>query len=369
LKSYIEEIINDSLLRVTSDIELLRNTLLTIIHANIDGLIDHSEQWFGGNVPLEYKKIIRSLLTIPTTFLSRKIDYRDFILDKKITEVNIIEMLREIVDDFTASFSLRAITIESDLDSCHIFTSLTVLKKSIYNIMMSFILFMDEHSRCRIDVRAEHSNIIMDFKFQDLSENFPGVDIIQKEFFPYFDGNTHRVGVGINTALYNLKSIGSIVKVDSLNRERSLGVKMSFPTMEFMTLVDEIRKSEIISDNRKIKDGDILVVIEDFIVDMILSDVLRENGYTIIHVTLKELETVSDIDRYKALIVDYRYLSDRAAIDRFPGSVKDCRNTIIILGNDDDLPDVIGAIKGVQAFKKPVEIDAIIKYIEGIAHR
>jgi hypothetical protein len=78
----IEEIISGTLIRLNQQQELRRLALLELLYKNIDGLIEHSESWFGDRPPSEYKKIIRSLMVISTTFLGEENDLREMVFDE-----------------------------------------------------------------------------------------------------------------------------------------------------------------------------------------------------------------------------------------------------------------------------------------------
>ena len=83
----IEKLINTSLRRLTEEEELVRVAIVEILHNSMDVLVNNSFNWFGDEVPQEFKNVLRSLFSISTTFLDKEYNDNDFIYDDKKEQV------------------------------------------------------------------------------------------------------------------------------------------------------------------------------------------------------------------------------------------------------------------------------------------
>jgi len=104
------------------------------------------------------------------------------------------------------------------------------------------------------------------------------------------------------------------VKVKGLDyNDNSAAIYISFPSMDFQNLVEEIRGKKIASDEKNDMQGNVIVVSDDFAMDMVLGELLHENGYKIKKISIKDTSEINP-DRYKALLVDFAIFSGMISV-------------------------------------------------------
>jgi len=359
----IDDIINQALTRLNQEQELRRLTILELLYKNIDSLLQNAPVWFGDNVPDEFKRVVRSFMTLSTSFLSEEHDYRDMIFDDATERVYIIELIQDIAGDMEKLFEKNSFTVECTDDSITVMTSLIKLKKSITSILLSFMVFMDKNSNCIITVNDDVSNVIVSMSFDALIGDFPGIDKIQQAFFSYRHDEDVRVGMGIDFALYRLRNIGVMTRVKPLSYGKNGAViALSFPSMSFRETMEDIRQGE----QQKVtvaSKGSVIVVTGDFVMEMVLGELLHNNGYNLKSIDFDTINKVN-IQESRVLIVDFSSIINTVEVSRFKKIVALFSKVLIIHGdgNADRVQDFSGS--NVRALPKPIDIDRIIKAIE-----
>jgi hypothetical protein len=214
-------------------------------------------------------------------------------------------------------------------------------------------------------MEKEHSNITAVLSFTHLSKAFPGPVKIQRIFFPYVTGKRYSIGIGIYSAITGLKDVGAIVTIPGLHEEGNFKIIISFPTIEFLDSLEDIRSREIFHDRRKSKSGQILLASSDIVLEMIMTEFLIENGYGIEKADLSNIETLKKPDSYKALIIDIEHLNrKKIKIDECIEKSSGFKRVIVINGSDDKIADKL-LDSGCIVMEKPIEVDEIIKKLEG----
>ena len=360
----IEEIINSALTRLNQDQELRRLALLELIYKNIDSLIDNSSVWFGENVPREFKKVIQSLMIISTSFLGEEYDFREMIFDDPVEEVKVKLLISEIVREMCSIDENKSFSLEDENSEPVVITSRKKLKNSLISIFLAFMVFMDKDSRCVITVRENKSSVILSLVFSDLLSSFPGVDRMQKAFFPYFFNNDYRIGIGIDFSLYMLRNIGSVVKFSSTTYgETGASIDIVFPSLEFQDILNEIRNSQS-SEVKEKREGLVHLMTDDITLEMVIGEMLNENGYRINKIDLPLSEHVCT-EASKAVIIDYASLVQKEiSPSRFREIFAWCPKIILIHGAESQAslhqyfgPAVIPLIK-------PFNLERIIQTLE-----
>ena len=134
--------------------------------------------------------------------------------------------------------------------------------------------------------------------------------------------------------------------------------------MDFQNLVEEIRGKKIASDEKSDKQGNVIVVSDDFAMDMVLGELLHENGYKIKKISIKDTSEINP-DRYKALLVDFGYIfRNDISPGEFHAFVKNHKRTILIYGEDDREKIEKYLNENLLAMRKPIGLDEIISAIE-----
>lgn len=360
----IEKIINESLKSMTEDYDLEREVILNVLHINIDKLIFNAEKWFNKKIPPEYREVIRSLLTITTSFFDTSLDYEDFIIENRFEEIDINLILEAMIEDFSSFLNISNVKEAFDKDSCVIVSSKEIFRRSINNILLSLFVFMNKKTECVVETSQDKSNVFINIKYTNLNKFFPGKSKIVKSFFPYKHGSFYKVGIGINSAIYNLRNIGAQVRVKELDSISNLGIYITFPSVDFLHMVDDLRKSEETKSKGKTK-GNVLVFIDDFVVDMIVREIVQNNGYQINKYKISLFEKEIEFNKYKAIIVDFEYiLKYFINFEIFEGYTRNFNRVIILYGSEDNEQIEGLSKKNFTFLEKPFQVDEIIKNIE-----
>ncbi len=359
----IEEIINNTLTRMRQEQELRRVALLELLYKNIDLLIDNASAWFGNDVPGDYKNIVRSLMVVSTSFLSDDYDFRSMVFDDPFEEIEVNVLINEVVRETSSLDRNKKIILSFDRDHSTVMTSRKKLRNSLITIILAFMVFMDEHSGCDVTVAEDKSSVTINIRFGGLLPSFPGIDRMQKAFFPYLSGREYRMGIGIDFALYTLRNIGAIVKVFSTGYGNTgTGITITFPTMEFHNLMNEIRINESLQ-TAKTGEGLVLLVTDDLILEMLIGEMLHENGYRIKKTDIASLDKQREED-CKAVIADLATLHrKRVASSSFREWAGGCSRVILIHGADVPVGDYLA--EGVIPLIKPFDLDRIVNALEG----
>ncbi len=366
LKKKIGEAVEESVRKFTAEIEQRRIIFQSVLNENIDILLHNSENWFGKETPEEYKKVLHSLFALANSFMLEEYDYELKPGDTGKTRFRLKELILDLFSDFKSTFKFGNYHLEEDKNEKHdILAPREQVRKAFYNILISLYPFFQDTSLCKIKIRREYSSIITEISFHNLSESFPGAVKMQRIFFPYITGKRYSIGIGIYSAITGLKDAGAQVNIPDLNETGSFKITISFPTMEFLNSLNDVRSQEILRDRRRNKSGEILISSSDFILEMVLTEFLTENGYIINRMDLSNIETLENPHFYKAYIIDIEYLVKRKIeIREFIELSSGFKLNIIIYGSDDQIADDL-INSGCIVIKKPIEVEEIIRILEG----
>ncbi|MCU0847943.1 MAG: hypothetical protein MUD12_08670 [Spirochaetes bacterium] len=357
--SDIEEIVKGSLKRLSEESEHKRLAVLNVLHANIDVLVKSSDSWFGKKVPDEFKEVIYSLLSLASMY--DETDYNEILLKEKFEEVDLKRLLDSVINEFNSINKFRKIILIISGDEFHAFTSKKYLRESMHQILFSFYIFMQDESEYEILLKKEQANVSIELLFKNLSVNFPGTFKIQKDIFAYQESSNYKIGVGISQALVNLNNIGSMVNSGAAG-DRSYSVRISFPSIKFLKAVEEVRKNLFSLKSPVKKRGELILLVQDIMLEMLLRELMIDVGYDIKKMDLAGLVEIKE--PIKAVIVDYSFLKkEYSDVEIFVKYAASLKKVIIIYAAEDpivkeNLPSNIIGIK------KPFEIDAIIDIIE-----
>lgn len=367
MKQYVQQIIKNSLLRLNEENELKRVTLSNILHINIDILINQSFVWFKDEVPSDYKSVLHSLLTLATTLFDEKSEISEIILDREYKEVNVFNLMERIAKEFQSMFLIEPIKINFTSENNIIVIDQKIFTDSIYHLFLSVYLFMNEKSSCSINIIKDSSNVNIEIKFLDLIQSFPGVNKIQKVFFTYYEDSKYNVGVGLSTPINSLRELGGIVYVRNFTGDNNMVLNISFPSLEFLKTIDEIRAAENHLNKHKLMHGNILIIVKDVFLEIVLKEMLHDVGYVIRKIQINELENFETHDRYKCVIIDYACIKEKFLKDSFFKAYALLFKKIIIIFDEIEHEAYSENYKSeFITLKKPVEIDEIINQIEGV---
>ena len=125
-------IIKKSLEQIFHNIDQERTTVMNAVTGNVDILMNKSKEWFGGNVPEEYQRVIRSLSTL-TSFLVEKRKNSDNLSIIKIQDhIRLSVVIRQIVNELMEilDYGSLSVSIEFEGEEPPILTSEQLLKES-----------------------------------------------------------------------------------------------------------------------------------------------------------------------------------------------------------------------------------------------
>lgn len=358
-----ESIIKKSLEQIFHNIDQERTTLINAVTGNVDILMNKSKDWFGSEVPEEYQRVIRSLFNL-TAFLVDKRKNGDNLSIIKIQDnIRLSVFIRQIVRELMEilDYGSLSVSMEFEGEEPSILTSEQLLKESIYNIFFSLYPFMNKDSSCDIVLKQDNYNVSAGFHFNKLKESFPGHGEIKKRIFSYNQNNEEKIGIGIDSAINSLRTIGSVVRVDALSMPTLFSMSIMFPTTEFMDQVERIREensSKVIKRDR----GTVLAIVNDPMMRLFLNDVLAENGYKLSIVSVKDFKDLTDLSPYETLIFDFCKELYKA-VDYIKKINKLNHHLILIHGEqyssaDDEI------FRFFKKLKKPFNADNLIDYIE-----
>ncbi len=366
LKMKIGEAVEESVKKFTAEIEQRRIIFQSVLNENIDILLHNSENWFGKETPEEYKKVLHSLFALANSFMLEEYDYELKPGDARKTRFELNKVILDLFSDFKSTFKFGNYNLERDKNvKYEILAPREQVRKALYNILISLYPFFRDSSLCEIKIRKEYSNIITEISFNDLTDSFPGAVKMQRIFFPYITGRRYSIGIGIYSAITGLKDAGAQVNIPNFNETGNFKITISFPTIEFLDSLNDVRSQEILHDRRKSKSGEILISSSDFILEMVLTEFLTENGYSINRVDLSNIETLENSHTYKAFIIDIEHLVKRSIeIKEFIELSAGFKLNIIIYGSDDEIAEEL-LKSGCIVMKKPIEVEEIIRILEG----
>ncbi len=366
IKKKIDEAVLEAVKKFTAEIEQRRIIFQSVLNENIDILLHNSEKWFGEETPVDYRKVLHSLFALANSFMLEEYEHNVKPGDIEKSRFDVNNLINDLIREFKSTFKFGNFNRETDgKGEYETLTSRERVRSALYNILISLYPFFEDSSGCEIKVGKEYSNIITMISFTGLSESFPGAAKIQRIFFPYLTGGRYSIGIGIYSAITGLKDAGAQVSIPGLNDPGNFKIIISFPTLEFLDSLDDVRSAEIFIDRRKSKSGQILIASSDFILEMVMTEFLAENGYSIKKADLSNNDTLKNPDTYKALVIDLEHLNRiRIDIDECLEKSSGFKRVIVINGSDDKIAEKLLAA-GCIVIKKPIEVDEIIKNLEG----
>lgn len=358
-----DSIIKKSLEQIFHDIDQERTTVISAVTGNVDILMNKSKDWFGSNVPEEYQRVIRSLFTL-TAFLVEKRKNSDNLSIIKIQDhirlsVVIKQIVRELMEIF--DYGSLSVSIEFEGEEPSILTSEQLLKESIYNIFFSLYPFMNKDSSCDIVLKKDNYNVSAGFHFNKLKESFPGHGEIKKRIFSYNQNNEEKIGIGIDSAISSLRTIGSVVRVDTLSMATLFSMSIMFPTTEFMDQVERIRE---VNSSKTIKrdKGTVLAVVNDPMMRLLLSDVIAESGYKLSIVSVKDFKNLTDFSCYKTLVFDFT--NELFTAGDYIKKINNSNYHLVLIHGEKDSDADDEIFSYFKKLKKPFNVDSIIDFIE-----
>ena len=357
-----DSIIKKSLEQIFHNIDQERSTVVNAVTGNVDILMKKSDEWFGKDVPEEYLRVIRSLFTLSTFLVEKRRNDDELSIIKVQDKIRLSAVIKQIIRELMEILDYGALNVTADFENEEpfILTSEQVFKESIYSIFFSLYPFMKKDSSCDIKLKNDNYNIIAQFNFKRLTESFPGHSEIKKRIFSYNQNNQEKIGIGIDSAINTLRSIGSIVKTDSLSISTLFSMSITFPTLDFMSQVEKIREvknSKIITFEK----GIVLAVVNDPMMRLLLSDLIGENGYSLNIVSVDDFKNMTDLSQYRTIILDLCSELYSAA-DLIKMIKPDDFTLILIHGAKDEAADD-NIFSSFRKFQKPFNIDDIIDYI------
>lgn len=360
-KKKIEEIVNQSIIKVSREYELVNANFLQALYLNIDILANNAEKWFDGDIPLEFKNVLNSLMTLTLLYFDEKKDLSNMIAEPKYQETELCTVFEDISKDINSILGIKGILVENRSKNSSVNTSGAVLREAMLNIFLSLHQFMDEDTQTVIRIEDEYSSLKVEVEFKNLLDIIPNVDKLTRTFFSYYDGSEYRVNIGMNAGIEHLKNLGTNISIKSSFDRKVFKIKFVFPTIEFLETVEEIRKSDK-KQNLSVSGEEIIIMVSDIIIDMVITDSLRENGYTVKKL-LKLNKDAKDVLKNRIMIIDYE--SIKKNFKEFKNFIDTCysiKRIIVILGVNDEVE--YPASDAVIFLKKPFEVDEIIEHLK-----
>jgi len=361
----IEQLVLNALKKISEENAFRRATLLNILHLNIDLLLQNAFQWFKDDIPEDYRKVINSLMTLTTSFLEEEWDMEDRIFENTPEIVDVAAILNAIANEINVLFGFADSRISLEAEKNYqVLAPRKEVTRAIYSIILAHYPYMTEDSRCRISVAEDVSNIVVSLEFSGLDTNFPGMDKIQKSFYTYQSGESNKIGMGIDAAISSLREMGAMTKVKQMKGGNHYRINISFPSLAFLRTIDEIRKTQPAYDKKE-NPGNIIVVVEDLITEMVLGELFKDRGYGVIFCDVNKMKSLSQQQEYEGLIIDCDFVKKEfEPMEDFGEIVSRFAKTVFLY--NDICPEQIRAFekKDTLLLKKPIEIDRIIRHIE-----
>ncbi len=362
----VEQIILNSLRKLNEENSLRLMALLNILHLNIDVLLNKSIEWFGDNPPDEFRSVLNSLIVLTTSFLEGG-DVEDFLSEQDPELVEVSGLVEELIHDASQLFGFEKEVLVFDRHPASwIMVPKREFRKSLNDILLVFRPFMSMDTSCTFSVSENKTNLVIKINYERLSSSFPGIRNIQKPFFSYTvePDEVKKIGMGLISATSGLSEMGAVVQLKPLHGGNSCQITITFPSMEFLETMAHVRE-----DNKKHQTsrpvqtgttGTVLIAVSDLIVEMILSEVLTESGYSVKRVSPKDIAGLIEETDTKGLVIDHSSVS--AAAEVIAPACKSGLKTVVLHETD-----IAGeeALEGARYFRKPIELESIVGFLKG----
>ncbi len=355
----IESIIKKIVDKNFSIYEQERLTVLNALLGNLDILMNKSDQWFGKSVPEEYSRVIRSLFSLSAFLLEKKNQGLELSKIEKYHDISIYDFLNQFVNELKYILDLGEMKISSvdNKEALLIRSSEVLLRDAFYNIFFSVYPFMKKDSSCLINLVESRLNISVEFFFENLSPVFPGASEIKKNIYSYRQGNIDKIGIGIDSAIVNLRNAGVIIRLNELQFKDSFSMTLMFPALDFYSGLEHVRGADIKPDNQ-IYSGDILLQINDPFLKLFITDTLHEHGYSITSISSDDVLVNPPSESLKALVIEYNEETIGLIANNNISTLKK-----IMICNGNELNNKPGLETFVRIYK-PFNIEELIEHIE-----
>lgn len=358
----IDEIIKQSLQKLSTDFELRKSFFLNILHINIDKLVENSSRWFDGDVPSEYSEIISSLMNLSVSFYEEIEKYNDIITDQKYESFDPEKVINNIVEEIKLLINFQNISIINDSE-CNINTSKNIFRDSLYNIMLCLSQYLSNDTDCSINIISEFSSVKIMIDFHNLSEGIPDLYKLSKVFYSVSKENEMHMRIGLAIPIENMKKIGGITNIYESNHYKDISLIISFPSSKFLETVNDIRKLYKTEKNDHEK-GVVLISVNDKLLEMIIRDSLDDENYQTEVVNPEKINlAVIDYNPH-AVIIDYKnIMKTYESIEDFQNKYDNDINTLIIYSSDNDPVDFGNITSSFNTITFPFEIDSLLDKI------
>ncbi|MDA3901210.1 MAG: hypothetical protein PF637_11915 [Spirochaetes bacterium] len=358
-----EEIIKKSIKKLNQDFEVRNSLFLNIVHRNIDILIKHSSEWFGEHPPKEFVDVLNSLVNFSVLISEQIKSISELINEKAYQKFYPYKILKSLRYDFIELVTFKKMNISGN-KAIEISTSKEVFKDSLYHIFFSISQFITEESEANVKLSEEGSSVLLSLSFINLSENLPDIRTLLRLFFTDNHADIgsevdYGLKIGLNIAVENIRRIGGIIHIDNLSDYHKLHMVISFPTIAFLETIKDVRKYEIPETKQK-KEGIILVSFTDKITELLLSESITKNGYSVTIDSLTRFNLLENYDEVTHIVVDYESIS--TVFPEVTDFYKQHKSKILLVVHRKSVDPV--SYPNVTYLSIPLEIDKILEKLE-----
>ncbi len=342
-----------------------KSLIKQIISEKIDSMKNNSTEWFSGNPPAGFFKIIESLEKLLQSDYFDTVDDSIFIEEER-REIFLPSLFRDIASNKKDLLTGIKFKIHGKNSSnLKIISQENKVSNAVCNVLFALRPFFIPETMLSININKDNANVFIQIKADNLSKNYPGLNSLKKIFFKYKNEGVEHLGVGLGPAVVSFRESGAHIKFEEGGGKEDFSMMITYPSIEFMDSLREIRESAILDEGSKSNKGNVILIMNDHVMEMILNEMLDRYGYKMENFQLIDIESISDFSLYKALIVDYDYIkSGFINLSIFINCTRKFRRVIIIFGSNDPQDFSEFLEQGFHCLKKPVEIDEIVSRIE-----
>ncbi|MBN1500831.1 MAG: hypothetical protein JW982_11775 [Spirochaetes bacterium] len=288
----LEQIIQESLEKMTADFEKRKSFFMSVLYKNIDQMARNSTEWFGESIPDEFKEVMSSLMKLSIAFYEDIDKYNDIFVEQTYEVFSPSVEIGKLIEKSSSLMNFNCITLTVS-DELKINTSLNIFNDSIFSIILCMAQFFNNESKGNIHVEKEYTSVKILMNFTDLSK---GINDFAKLTKPFFStGDDMHLKVGLNIPFDNIKKIGGLINIYESNHFSDIQIIVSFPSDDFLKTVNDIRKIYVSSSEKK-KSGNVMIIVSDKILELVLRDNLEDHGFS---------TEVSDIDKIESALNRY----------------------------------------------------------------